>query len=862
MYKGVQFIDTFRDYQARVLSQMDQLMIDGRLHISAAPGAGKTVLGLEAIRRLGNRALILVPTINLRNQWKERFLGLFISAGNAELRNYWNENFSTDIKNPGIITCTTYQALYSIYSKTVKESDASAESESGPGFEEMIDMYKRIGVGTICLDEAHHLKREWWKALTEFLGKMNSKLIALTATPPMDTSDLEWRRYIGLCGEIDLEISIPEMVVKKCLCPHQDFLYLCKPSELEEKKVEQELQRNKASEQEILRNIRLYNEIKQLAVLTSPNENRDFILKNPDYMGRLIKYAAYIKSTVQVEFEGSMEKAAAAYAQWDRNIQTMVQEEFEKNEALTVVTKDNPVRRSLDVDSWLLPLVKDILENAPECYSEELKEMLRTTLANNHLLKDGKVQIRFSTEGIDKVLKNSTTKLNAIVDIIKSESSAMGNELRALVLMDNIRKEDISKVETEESLTDLGVSTVFERLRRQEHLGNLEKFFAIETESNPSASRVYRTRIGVLTGSLVILPDGVIQELMQELGQNIRVKPLGSTGYSTFESGSDVSDQIVTCITDYFCRGKIEILIGTAALLGEGWDAPAVNTLIIGSTSSTYVKTNQMRGRALRILSSNPEKESNIWHLMAVSDQLNDTTERSSMEQRFDTIVGISMDGRRVENGIARLSDGMHSMADTVGWNSWMLERSRDRQYYRRCWEYVPAVFRSSEVRNVVMPRISNQKKGFFAIRKGLSPGQQMQVASGTLNAMKYYKMVSPRCELKASVRENGSSFYLDNASEHESMLFANIIKQAFSPIVSPKYIVSYGLFFKKYVPVPKEFSGNQTLANQYRICLKANSNMIRTDTNDGKEKLLEIRLSPEYRNITRESATIIRELI
>ena len=37
---------------------------------------------------------------------------------------------------------------------------------------------------------------------------------------------------------------------------------------------------------------------------------------------------------------------------------------------------------------------------------------------------------------------------------------------------------------------------------------------------------------------------------------------------------------------------------------------------------------------------------------------------------------------------------------------------------------------------------------------------------------------------------------------------------------------------------------------------------MIRTDTEKGKEKLLDIRLSPEYRNITRESAQIIRELI
>ena len=178
-----------------------------------------------------------------------------------------------------------------------------------------------------------------------------------------------------------------------------------------------------------------------------------------------------------------------------------------------------------------------------------------------------------------------------------------------------------------------------------------------------------------------------------------------------------------------------------------GWDAPAINTLIIGSNSGTYVKTNQMRGRAFRIYDNDENKVANIWHLMAVSDQVNDTTEFKNMQQRFGTIVGISMDGRRVENGIARLSDGVHFMADNEGWNRWMLERSRDRQFYRKSWENVPAVFRSSEVRNVVTPRIWNKTSGFFSSIKGLSPALQIQVASGTLSAMKSLGMLSKKCE-------------------------------------------------------------------------------------------------------------------
>jgi superfamily II DNA or RNA helicase len=849
LYKGVCFKNQFRDYQARVLEQMRQMLDDGRLHVSAAPGAGKTVLGLETIRRLGNRALILVPTINLRNQWKERFLNQFV--GDNELKSYWSQNFSTDIRTPGIITCTTYQALYSIYSENDKKTDklnSEVSSKNSIEYKGLIELYKNMGVTTICLDEAHHLKREWWKALTDFISHMNATLIALTATPPMDTSDLEWRRYISLCGEIDLEISIPEMVVKQCLCPHQDYLYVCKASELEEKKVEAELQRNRESEALVLRNKQLYEEIKNLPYLRNPKANRDLILKNPEYIDRIIKYAAYIKNTIQVELEGSMALAEKAYIAWDKNIQKMVYEECEKGDTKAT--------------DWLLPLMKDILENVPSGYSDALRSELTEILTNNHLMKDGKVQLRFNSDGIDKVLKNSATKLNAIVEILKSESAAMGTNLRALVLMDHIRKEDISKIETDESLTDLGVSTVFERLRRQEHLGNLEAYFAIETEDNRAADRVYRSRIGVLTGSLVILPDAVAESLIAETGLSIRIKKLGITGYSTFESGSDVSDQIVSKITEYFCQGRIEILIGTAALLGEGWDAPAVNTLILGSTSSSYVKTNQMRGRALRIEASNPYKVSNIWHLISMSDQVRDTAEQKSMVQRFGTIVGISMDGRRVENGMARLSDGLHSIERAEEWNQWMLQRANDREFIYNSWGKVPAVFRSFEVRNVVTPRNIEKPKGIFASKKVLSPKQQQLIASGTLAAMKYTGMASQKCVLSISHMGDRQSFYIENASERESSFYAQCLSEAFSSIVAPKYIVSYGFFFKQYVPVPKAFSTNDSLANQYRQFLKASSFLIKTETDQGKEKLLKIRLSPEYQNITEEGVRIVRELI
>ncbi|MCR5226062.1 MAG: DEAD/DEAH box helicase family protein [Eubacterium sp.] len=836
-FPGVRMNQPLRDYQARVIASLESMLDDGRVHIAAAPGSGKTVLGLELMRLLNRRTLILVPTVNLRNQWKERFLSMFIDPNDTNAVSYWNQNFSLDIKTPGIITCATYQALYSVYDKE-------------EGFDAFIQMYKNSGVSTVVLDEAHHLKREWWKALTYFIEQMNPWLVALTATPPLDTSDIEWKRYNELCGDIDLEISIPEMVIKKCLCPHQDYLYICKPTAAEQEKVAKEIVRNRECQQQILRDKRLYEEIKSHPALLKPKASADTLLKNPDYLGHLISYAAYIRATWQVELEGDRFVAEKAYSAWDKNVQGLMETKTREFEAVSELQNTQ--------QEWFLPLMKDILEYDTDSFTLELRDSIKSILTNNHLMKEGKLRSDLATENSDKILKNSASKLDAIVDIIQNESRAMGPDLRCLVLLDYIRKDDMSKVETEDSLTDLGVSTAFERIRRQEHLGNLEKYLEMETPDNLIKDRVYRQRIGVLTGSLVILPDPVTQEL----GQMARIKPLGVTGYSQVEFSSDNTEMAVSVVTDLFQRGRIEILIGTSALLGEGWDAPAVNTLIIGSTSAMYVKTNQMRGRALRLNTENPYKVSNIWHLMAVSDQGTNLSEAGSINKRFDSIVGLSMDGTRVENGIDRLKVLGYDMTNSEVWNKWMLERSWDRGFVYNSWANIPSIHKSSEVRNVVEIKNTplyvgqNSKK---AKRYMLSPAQQKTIAEGSLRFMQSEKLISERSSLQITFDGDKISFYLDGATERESRAYMNIIKQALSPLVSPKYMLRFGFFFHKYTAVPSEFSKRE-MAERYRTFIKGAGMLVPANDEKGKQLLINIRLKQQ--TISMEAAKMIRELI
>jgi len=65
------FDGTWRRYQALALDAFedDRRHRRRRTHIVAPPGSGKTLLGMEIVRRLGTRALVLVPNTAVQEQW-------------------------------------------------------------------------------------------------------------------------------------------------------------------------------------------------------------------------------------------------------------------------------------------------------------------------------------------------------------------------------------------------------------------------------------------------------------------------------------------------------------------------------------------------------------------------------------------------------------------------------------------------------------------------------------------------------------------------------------------------------------------------------------------------------------------------
>jgi superfamily II DNA or RNA helicase len=291
---SVKFKYSWRKYQQRVLDELHDHLSDQHLHIVAPPGSGKTVLGLEVVVRLNKPALILVPTLAIRNQWINRFCDLFLATPE---RPEW---ISRDIRKRAFLTVTTYQALHAA---CADESPALGEDE-----EEEIDdeadvtdianeqtvliaskmdviakALKDHGIQAIVVDEAHHLKNEWWAALTEIKRRLEPRIIALTATPPFDVSPTEWQRYIEFAGPVDREILVPELMLEGDLCPHQDLIFFTRPLPNEEEKLSRFRLDSEKLFQELKTGQIIIEAIQKHPIWVAPMDQLDWIYSNLSY---------------------------------------------------------------------------------------------------------------------------------------------------------------------------------------------------------------------------------------------------------------------------------------------------------------------------------------------------------------------------------------------------------------------------------------------------------------------------------------------------------------------------------------------------------------------------------------------------
>lgn len=676
----LQFKGTWRSYQKRVLDKADVYLADNRVHIVAAPGSGKTTLGIELIRRIGSPCLILSPSITIRDQWISRIENAFLPEGDEEEKS--KGLLSNSIKAPGAITAITYQALHSCmrqYKGTLKEEEMenSQEEVDFSGFD-FFAAIKKAGIRTICLDEAHHLRSEWWKALEEMMTKLKGMtVISLTATPPYDSTPAQWERYISLCGPIDEEIIVPELVKEGSLCPHQDYVYFNMPTKEEEEEVIRFRQESLKAAEEIYEDPEFARVISTHAGLKNPAAYQDRLLENPSYLSAMLIFL----QEKNIPFSRELTRLLGA----GRKLPKM------------------------DL-SWMEILLQGFLYvdlDSFQC-TKEYREQIIDKLKAHSLIHKNKVTL-ISNDGINKLLTTSKGKINSIVKIVEAEYKNMQSGLRLLILTDYIKKEYLSAIGQEDKpVNELGVVPVFENIRRQS--ANSENL-----------------RLGMLSGSVVVIPKEAKEPMEQMLlKEQVKAsfKETGNTDYlQVTVQGTEQTAAVF--ITRLFNEGYIRVLIGTKSLLGEGWDSPCINSLILASFVGSFMLSNQMRGRAIRTMKENPDKISNIWHLICMEPKSMQSLEQrlagpeasedfATLKRRFEGFLGVHYEKNRIENGLDRLSiiKAPYTREHLDQINEEMLEKAGNRQELKSRWENALVSLGRMEIANEVSQEKRQLKPG------------------------------------------------------------------------------------------------------------------------------------------------------
>ena len=874
----LRFQKAWRQYQQRVLDEMESHLHDDCLHVVAAPGSGKTVLGLEVIRRLNKPTLVLAPTLTIRDQWVDRLRQLFLPSHDRPPG--W---ISRDLKNPSLLTATTYQALHTAYSGMSPEPEEEPEEVDDPPAElpsqkdpappfDLVRALRNAGVRVVVVDEAHHLRTEWWKSLTTVVGSLDHPtVVALTATPPYDVPAYEWERYEQLCGPIDAEISVPELIATGDLCPHQDFVHATSPAPEELHSLNQFRLNVRLFQEEITRHEAFIAAVAAHPWLQRPSQRLEEILAEPAYFSSLLVFLHHVGRPAPDELRGvlGLRKRAALPA--------------------------------LDLE-WLEVLLTGCLFSDRENYAahEQVMQELEQRLRRLGAVERRKVTLQ-NPRRISALLSTSIRKLESIVSIARLEAGALGPALRAVILTDFIRKRELpADVADLRPLQELGVVPIFEGLRR---------------------AGIEGIRLGILSGSLVVIPAaalGAFRHLAAADGlrpDQLNCQPLrhDPAFYSVQILGSEAKET-VRLVTRLLDRGELTVIVGTKALLGEGWDAPSINTLVLASFVGSFMLSNQMRGRAIRTEADNPAKTANIWHLVCVEPNWVPGDDYLTLTRRFRAFVGLSHTQDRIENGFGRLGlpEPPFSAEQIASLNENMGQRALKRNTLKDRWQKAllggVRLVEGVETPSVSLPRefvfantiaallwqavfvagyvfaealqglLQMGSKDFWKVlavafavaavvalpymlkslwllfKHGRVEGSLAQVGAALHRTLRYMGAVAGKAEnVQVKTQPGGwgtAVCWLDGADRYESSVFSSALQQLLEPVGNPRYLLVRRFRLlpwlrRDYHAVPDVIGRKKDQAEYFHKMWKklvGSAELVYTRTLEGRKVLLQAR--------------------
>jgi superfamily II DNA or RNA helicase len=819
VFGGVSLARTLWPHQARALGPLDRKPAGKATYLVVPPGGGKTLIGLEAARRLGRPAVVLCPSTAIQAQWMAQWREAFSSAGVPVTA-------SRELPTP--LTVLTYQALCTLGAAGGRDAGDTADTggsgprgagrardlgrDGGEGLlsllhpngRELIARLQHGGPWTLVLDECHHLLELWGRLLQAVIGQLDQpRVIGLTATPPHLMTAEQAELHRTLFGGVDLEVSAPALVREGRLAPYQELAYFTRPS---------------PAEADYIGGAAL-----RFAELRTG-------LLDPGFAS--VPFLGWLQARV-VERRDSANPGGAqvAWARFERDEPALAGAAVRLHVAgLLGLPEGASVREQhrhpLTAADWVA-LIGDYAQRcllpsqAPG--DERALGVIRRALpaVGYRLTRAG---VRAGESPVDRVLARSESKAGAATEILAAEAAALGSRLRALVLCDF---EDAGGMLGTQLAADLAGVLV---------AGSGGTRLVLETLlADPRSAALDPV---LLTGRRVACGRGTAERLIAWLRTAEPGLDLTAAAWAgTDEPGELVeitgpagweARRYVPLVTRFHAEGGSRCLIGTRALLGEGWDAPAVNVVIDLTAATTPTSVVQARGRGLRRDHGWPGKVADNWGVVCVTgDHPKGAADFDRFARKHDRYFALAASGDIV-SGVAHVDPRLSPYApppeaEFDALNAAMLQRADERDTARERWA-IGTPYADEPVATVTIAtrrplglpaRVSRPVTrrrpawlgwaaivtlvGLFAAartaaRLAAAPpsGSLDDLATATADALRAAGLTSRGGDaVRIEAQPDGSyRARLREVPAAESALFAEALEEVLSPLSQPRYVI------------------------------------------------------------------------
>jgi hypothetical protein len=527
-------------------------------------------------------------------------------------------------------------------------------------------------------------------------------VVGLTATPPDALTGQEQELYAELLGPVDFVVPTPAVVREGHLAPFQELAWLTEPLDSERAWLAEHDTRFKE-------------------LITTLHDDAEGPLSFPGWViTRLRERRRTADDETQQsweDFQHSRPELARAGVRFLASAGLALPEGAPHGEAY---------RRPPDLDDWLALLEDYALRclhtsPAPEAGDRYAAVAAALGELGFRLTRRG---IRRGTSEVDRLLTGSQAKALGLVEVLAAEMESRGEGLRALVLCD---------AELAQSKPDAQLGGVLDPAAGTAR----HALMAVGADSRTAPLRPL-----VVSGrGLRCLPqdaDVLLEALVQRAEEHLALPEWEAAPdgvlISLRSSGAEwVPRAWVELATRVLESGVCGALIGTRALLGEGWDCPMLNCLVDLTVAATGVSVQQMRGRSLRLNPDEPDKVASNWDVVCVAPEL---VRGSADYERFvrkHLHLYAPADDGEIEAGPSHVHAELSPFAPPPSerlndLNRAMLERAAATAEARERWR-IGEPYRGADLRTlVVRPQVRGSDPLTYAVRGLASPRVSQRV--------------------------------------------------------------------------------------------------------------------------------------